>query len=100
MSPRLVGLVVERNRRFRQIVEQCFERFVIERQPVLHAGMPPPGADRLVKRVIAADRAELLAIARAEALDRRIVEQDLADRAQDELVERSGRALRQRVEAA
>ena len=62
--------------------------------------MPPPGADRFVERVVGADRAERLAVARAEALDRGVVEQDLADRAQHETVERSGRALRQRVEAA
>jgi hypothetical protein len=67
---------------------------------MLHAGMAPPGADRFVERIVAADRAELLAVARAEALNRRIVEQDFADRAQHERIERPSRALRQRVEAA
>src|SRR5580700_415889 len=67
---------------------------------MLHAGMAPPGADRFVERVVAADRAELLAVARAEAVDRGVVEQDFADRAQHELIERAGRALGQRVKAA
>ena len=49
---------------------------------MLHAGMAPPGADRFVERVVGADRAELLAVARAEAADRVVVEQHLADRAQ------------------
>ena len=62
--------------------------------------MAPPGADRFVERIVGADRAERLAVARAEALDRGVVEQHLADRPQDEIVERAGRALGQRVEAA
>src|SRR4030095_11453991 len=67
---------------------------------MFHAGMAPPGADRFVERIVTAHRAELLAVARPEALDRRIVEQDLADRTQHETLERPGRALRQRVEAS
>ncbi len=67
---------------------------------MLHAGMTPAGADRFVERVVASARAELLAVTRAEAVDRGVVEQDFADRAQHELVERAGRALGQRVEAA
>src|SRR6185312_17552889 len=43
---------------------------------------------------------ELLAVARAETLDRGIVEQDLAHRLQRDAVDRAGRALRQRIEAA
>src|SRR5881394_3906072 len=42
--------------------------------------MPPPRAHRFVQRIIAADGAELLAVARAEAFDRGVVEQDFADR--------------------
>jgi hypothetical protein len=61
---------------------------------MLHAGMAPPGAHGLVQRVVAAGSAELLPVARAEALDRRVVEQDFTDRPQHELVERRGRALR------
>ena len=52
---------------------------------MLHADIAPPGADRLVERVVGAGSAELLAVARAEALDRRVVEQHLADRAQRRL---------------
>src|ERR1043166_6223386 len=67
---------------------------------MLHAGMAPPGAHRLVQRVVAADSAELLAVARAEALDRGVVEQDFADRPQHEFIKRAGGALRQRIEAS
>src|SRR3954468_9960883 len=67
---------------------------------MLHAGLAPPGADRFVEWVIAASAAELLAVARAEALDRGVVEQDLADRPQHEAVERARGALAQRIEAA
>ena len=100
VTPRLIGLVIERYRRLRQVIEQRLQRLVVERQPMLHPGMAPPGADRFVERVVAADRAELLPIARAEAMDRRVVEQDLTDRAQHELVDGARRALGQRVEAA
>ena len=62
--------------------------------------MPPPRAYRLVQRIIAADRAELLAVARAEAFDCGVVEQDFADRPQHEFIKRAGRALRQWVEAS
>src|SRR5439155_21719935 len=79
---------------------QSLQRLVIERQPVLHAGLAPPGTDRFVERVVAADRPERLAVARAEAVDRGVVEQDLADRAQLDPVERAGGALGQRIEAA
>src|SRR5205085_11646946 len=56
--------------------------------------------DRFIERIVAPDRPELLAVTRAEALDRRIVEQHLADRSQHKFVECAGRALCQRVEAA
>src|ERR1051325_3961076 len=67
---------------------------------MVHAGMTPPGAYRLVQRVVAAGGAELLTVARAEALDCGVVEQDFADRPQHEFIKCAGRALRQRIEAS
>ena len=66
---------------------------------MLHPGIEPPRADRLVERILA-DRAEALAIAGAEAVDRGRIEGDLADRLQHEAVEPPGAALAHRVEAA
>ena len=100
MRARLLALPIERHRRPRQVVEQRLQGLVIERQPMLHPGLAPPGADRFVERVVAADIAEELAVAAAEALDRHVVEQHLADRPQHETVEGAGRALAQRIEAA
>ena len=94
------GLVVERHRRLGQIVEQRLEALVIKRQPVLHADIAPPRAHRLVQRIVVGDRAELLAIAQAEAADRVLVEQHLAHRPQDDGLGRARRALRQRIERA
>ncbi len=96
----VLGLVVERHRRLGQVVEHRLEALVIERQPMLHADIAPPGADRVVERVVIGDRAELLAIAAAEALDRGVVEQHLVDRAEHDRIQRAGRALGQRIEAA
>src|SRR5208282_6636752 len=56
-------------------------------------------ADRLVKRVALLDRAEELAVAHAEALHRRLVQQHLAHRLELEAVEAAGGALAKRVEA-
>ena len=51
-----------------------------KRQPMLHADVRAAGADRLVKRIVLLDGAEELAIAHAEALHRRLVQQHFADR--------------------
>src|SRR3546814_6167133 len=71
---------------------------ILERQPVLHAGMRARRADRLVERVVA-HRAEGLAVAGAEALHGGGVEDHLADRLQRQLGGAAGGALGQRVEA-
>jgi hypothetical protein len=65
---------------------------------VLHAGEPPPVADRLVERVAGGGGAEPLTVAAAKALDGVLVEQRLAGGKQQETVERSGRALGAGVE--
>src|SRR5271155_436273 len=67
---------------------------------MLHADIAASGADRFIERVVGAGGPELLAIPLAEAADRRVVEQDLADRAQVRLCRGAGRTLSQRVEAA
>src|SRR3954447_9369437 len=59
-----------------------------------------PRTDRLVEWIVVHRGAELLAVARAEAMDRRLVEQHLAHRLDGELLGRAGGALRQRVEEA
>ena len=67
---------------------------------MLHADIAAPGADQFVERVIGAGGAEFLAVALAEAADRGVVEQHLADRAQHRFLLGAGRALGQRVKAA
>ena len=62
-------------------------------------GIGPAGGDRFEQR-IAGCRAELLEIADPEPLDRRLVQQHLADRAQPDLGDIAERALAQRVEGA
>ncbi len=96
----LVALVVERERRRGQIVEQRFQFLVEQRQPVFDADRAPSGTDRFVERIVMADGPEQLAIAGAEALDRRLVEQHLAHRLQREALQRGAAALAHRVEAA
>ena len=100
VAANLVRLMVERDPGARQVVEQGFEPLVIKRQPMLHADITPSGADRFIERIVGAGGAELLAVPLAEAADRRVVEQDLADRAQVRLCCGAGRTLGQRVKAA
>ena len=96
----LVGLMVEREPGAGQVVEQSLQLLVIERQPVLHADIAPAGTDRLVEQIIGAGGAKLLAVARAEAPDRGVVEQDLVDRTQCRHLDIAGGTLAQRIEAA
>ena len=65
------GLVVEEDGRAGEVVEERLQPLVEEGQPVLVALVLAPGADRLVERVVVAGGAEMLAVAGAEALDRR-----------------------------
>ncbi len=66
LRARVVDQRIERDGGVRQIVEQRGEAVMEERQPMLHALVLAPGRDRLVKRVVAGDRAEQLDIALAE----------------------------------
>src|SRR5689334_25442875 len=99
MPTSLLSLIIERDTGRGQVVEQGLELLVIKRQPMLHPDIAPAGADRFVERVVGAGRPELLAVARAEAAHRLVVEQHLADRAQYRLLELAGRTLGQSIEA-
>jgi hypothetical protein len=99
-EPRGRHLVVEEDGRAGQVVEQRLEPVVEERQPVLHARMLAPRADRLVERVVGAGRAELDPVVLPEAGDRGLVEDDLGDGGQFHHLELLGRALGRGVEAA
>ena len=82
------------------MVEQGLEPLLEQRQPMLHARHSAAFGQRLVQRILGRGRAELLAIARAEALDAVLVEQRLGRRHQGERLGLVGRALVGRVEAA
>ena len=68
---------------------------------MLHADIAPAGADRFVERIVVGDGAELLAIARCGSAGspRSSSSTSLTGRSTT-LVERAGRALGQRIEAA
>ena len=65
---------------------------------MLHARMLAAGADRLVERVLVVDGAEQLAVARAEAGDGGLVEEQLGHRLKVDAVALLGGALGERVE--
>ena len=67
---------------------------------MLVALMLSPGADRGVEGIVVTRGAEMLAVAGAEALDRRVVEDDLADRRELDPLHVLGGALGLGVEAA
>jgi hypothetical protein len=98
---RVVGLVVEGDgSALAQMVEQRLHRLVEEAGPVLHAGVLAAGGDGDVERVVGRRGAEQLAIGGAEAADRGLVEEDLADRPQDQPLDALPAALAAGVEAA
>ena len=76
-----------------QMVEQRRQFVFEQRQPMLHAGKATPIADRLVQWIAGRGRTELVAIARAEALDRFLVEQRLGRGQQREAVDPAGGTL-------
>ena len=71
-----------------------------QRQPMLHAGIAPALADRLVEPVVSGRRAEGRHIGLPEAPDALGRELDLAHRHEVEGAQRAGRALRLRIEGA
>ena len=69
--------VAQDQRILAQMVEQGYEPFFEQRQPMLHPRQTPPVAHRLIKRVAGRRRAEQVAIAGTEALDSVLVQQCL-----------------------
>lgn len=84
----------------REVIEEGDEAILEKREPVLHARQAAPVADRLVERVGGGVRAEEFAVAGAEALDAGLVDQRLARRHEEVLLDRAGRALGVGVEEA
>src|SRR5260370_198827 len=71
-QPFLARVFVERlqdHRRLGHIIEQSVELFVKQWQPVLHAGIAAPLADRLIELIIAIRRPEGLDVCKAEPPD-------------------------------
>ena len=91
---------LEHDRRSRQIVEQCREAVVKQRQPMLHAGMAAALAHRMIEEIIGPGRAERLHIAEAEALDGFGGQLKLGHRDEIEAAQLVGRALALGIEAA
>ncbi len=83
-----------------QVIEQRDHALFEQRQPMLHAGQAPAFADRLVQRIAGGIGAKDFAIAAAEPLDRRFIEQRLACRKQQMGFHRLHRTLRAGVEQA
>src|ERR671926_335289 len=67
---------------------------------MLHPGIEATGAHRLVKRVLAGDCTEQLAIAGSKSLDGRGVEHEFADRFQQQDIHSLAASLRERIEPA
>ena len=83
-----------------QMVEQRRQLFLEQRQPMLHARHAPPFGHRLIERVARRRRAEGLAVAGAESLDRLLVEQSLGGGEEGEAIDPARRPLVRRVEGA
>src|SRR3546814_17357010 len=59
----LIGAVAAQHRRRRvDMVEQCRQPFLEQGQPMIHARLPPPVADRLIERLARRLPAEPVAI--------------------------------------
>ncbi len=96
----LLGERLDRNRTSFDVVEQGFEPFVKQRQPMLHAGMAAAFAHRLVKYVVRAGGAKSRDVAGAKQADRLRGELKLRHRHQVERTQFVGGALGLRIEAA
>ena len=84
----------------RQIIEQRLHLVVEQRQPMLHAGIAPSAAHRLVQQIVGRGGAEFLHIAGAEAADGFGDELEFGDRHQVEGTQGAFAPLRLRVEGA
>src|SRR3546814_13698598 len=65
---------------------------------MLHARKPSSGADSFIKRVAGGGPAKAFAVARAESLDRLLVQKRFGDRQQGETFDPAGGALIRRIE--
>ena len=81
-----------------EMVEQRRQLFLEQRQPMLHPRLPPPVGHRLIDRIARRGRAEGLAVAAAEPLDRLRIEQRLGRGKQSEAVDPPGGPLVLRIE--
>ena len=70
-------LIVESHCGRRQIVKECLELCMEERQPMLKALMFATGADRLIEWIVGTCRAEFQAVVLSETCDRRVIENNL-----------------------
>src|SRR3546814_10927425 len=80
------------------MIEQRVEPLFEQRQPMLHARKPSSGADSFIKRVAGGGPAKAFAVARAESLDRLLVQKRFGDRKQGETFDPAGGALIRRIE--
>ncbi|MGA7986496.1 MAG: chromosome segregation protein SMC, partial [Burkholderiales bacterium] len=94
------GQMFERQRRSGQIIDQCFELIVKQRQPVLHAGIAAALAHRFVEQIVRRGRAEFGHIAGAEAADGFGDELEFRHRHQIEPAQLRFAELRLRIEGA
>ncbi len=76
-QPDRCRLVVKTDRGTRHVIEQRLQPFMKEGQPMFDPGMLSASADRLVKRIVGARRAEFDTIILPKPGDRRLVEDDL-----------------------
>ncbi len=93
------GLVIQRDPRIGQVVEERLQPLVEKGQPMLDALVLAAGADGLVKRIVGAGRAELDAVILPEPRDRGLVEDHFGHRCQLHPFQLFSGALCRRIEA-
>jgi hypothetical protein len=98
-SARIAGVADDHVVR-RKMIEQALQPLLEQRQPMVEPGQASPFRHRLVERIAGRAGAEQLAIARAEALDRGLVEQRLGGGEEDEAFDRADCALGGGIEPA
>ena len=90
-------LIVQQERRTRQVVKQRLKSFVEEREPVFDTGMFLSRTHRFIEWVVRSSRAELQPIILAKTSNGRFIQYDFADGRQFNEFQLFGRALRRRV---
>jgi hypothetical protein len=82
------------------MVEQRHQPFLEQRQPMVHACLPPAVRHRLIERVAGGIGTEQIAIAGAEPLDTLFIEQGFGSGQQQQFVRSAARSLIGGVEPA